>query len=136
MTPAEFKTLRESLGLTTAWLADRFNVSERSVQRWDNGDSPVPDAIAGELLDIEDCAEERADDALEQLRAHDGAEIEYQVPRVDEDVPNASFPASFYRAVAARVRAGNADVRLVYLSEPDQGGDGWITSLDSGAAGM
>jgi len=32
MTPAELKTLRESLGLSAQWLADRAGVLQRSVQ--------------------------------------------------------------------------------------------------------
>ncbi len=35
LTPAEFKCLRASLGLTTKWLADRWDVAEFSVKRWE-----------------------------------------------------------------------------------------------------
>jgi DNA-binding transcriptional regulator YiaG len=34
MTPADFKTLRESLGLSARWLADRLSVDQRTVRRW------------------------------------------------------------------------------------------------------
>ena len=36
LTPAEFHCLRQQLGLTTKWLANRWRVTERSVQRWEN----------------------------------------------------------------------------------------------------
>ena len=36
LTPAEFHCLRQRLGVTAKWLASRWNVTERSVQRWEN----------------------------------------------------------------------------------------------------
>lgn len=114
MTPAEFKTLRESLGLTTEWLATQFEVSQRTIARWEDDGTP-PEAVAGELLNIEDYAEGLVDDILEQLRALDGADLEYAVPRINDDAPSEQFPASFWRAIGARVRAGNADVVLTWL---------------------
>lgn len=41
-TPAECRILRESLGLTAAWLARRWGVSERAVQRWESRASMPP----------------------------------------------------------------------------------------------
>lgn len=114
MTPAEFKTLRESLGLTTEWLAIHFKVAQRTIMRWEDAGTP-PENVAGELLNIEEYAESLADDILEQLRAVDGAEIEYAVPRINDDAVSDQFPASFWRAVGARVRAGNPDVQLIWL---------------------
>lgn len=46
MTPAELKTIRESLGLTAQWLADRAGVLQRSVQYWEAGRSRVPEDVA------------------------------------------------------------------------------------------
>lgn len=114
MTPAEFKTLRESLGLTAQWLATRFTVSLRTIRNWEDGATPVPDAIAEELLNLEAFVEAEADDAIEQLRAYDGGEQVYAVPRVDVDLPG-EFPASLYRAIGARVRASLPDATLDYL---------------------
>lgn len=53
MTPAELKTLRESLGLTAQWLADRAGVQLRTVQYWEAGRSRVPDDVAELLLKLD-----------------------------------------------------------------------------------
>src|SRR5690554_1430389 len=46
LTAAEFKTLREHLGIPGEWLARRFGVSDRSVRHWDSGKYPVPERIS------------------------------------------------------------------------------------------
>lgn len=53
MTPAELKTLRESLGLPVQWLAERANVQRRSVEYWEAGRSKVPDDVAELMLQID-----------------------------------------------------------------------------------
>ena len=53
MSPAELKTIRESLGLSAQWLADRAGVLQRSVQSWEAGRSRVPDDVAELLLKLE-----------------------------------------------------------------------------------
>jgi DNA-binding transcriptional regulator YiaG len=53
MTPAELKTLRESLGLPVQWLAERANVQRRSVEYWEAGRSRVPDDVADLLLKLD-----------------------------------------------------------------------------------
>lgn len=57
MTGAELKTLRESMGLTTTWIANNTphrrekagGVSRRIVELWESGDVPVP-ADVSELI--------------------------------------------------------------------------------------
>ena len=53
MTSAELKTIRESLGLSAQWLADRAGVLQRSVQYLEAGRSRVPDDVAELLLQID-----------------------------------------------------------------------------------
>lgn len=53
MTPAELKTIRESLGLPVQWLADRAGVQRRSVEYWEAGRSNVPADVAELLLKLE-----------------------------------------------------------------------------------
>lgn len=53
MTPAELKTIRESLGLSAQWLADQAGVLQRSVQYWEAGRSRVPDDVAELLLKLD-----------------------------------------------------------------------------------
>lgn len=42
MTPAEFKTIRESLGLTAQWIAENAGVKLRTAQYWEAGRMAVP----------------------------------------------------------------------------------------------
>lgn len=114
MTPAEFKTVRESLGLSAQWLASRLSVSLRSIRHWEDGEIPIPDGVAAELLNLEDYVEAAADEIVEQLREFDGGVQVYAVPRVDADAPG-DLPASLYRAIGARVRASLPDAELDYL---------------------
>lgn len=53
MTPAELKTLRESLGLPVQWLAEQAGVQRRSVEYWESGRSRVPDDVAERLLALD-----------------------------------------------------------------------------------
>lgn len=53
MTPAELKTIRESLGLPVQWLAERANVQRRTVEYWEAGRSPVPADVAALILQID-----------------------------------------------------------------------------------
>ena len=53
MTPAELKTIRESLGLPVQWLAERANVQRRTVEYWEAGRSPVPSDAAALILKID-----------------------------------------------------------------------------------
>ena len=60
MTAAEFRIAREMLGVSGEWLAGRLGVADRQVRRWEAGNSPVPDGVAGELsagARVEDVAE-------------------------------------------------------------------------------
>ncbi|WIY84345.1 hypothetical protein [Propionimicrobium sp. PCR01-08-3] len=118
MNGAEFKTIRESLGLSTGWLANHWGLeSERAIRRWEDGDAPVPERRGLELASLEVSAEQSADDmissALGQIGLDDIDDVEdldksawptVEVPRVDADCAETGLPASFWRAIAFRVR--------------------------------
>lgn len=53
MTPAELKTIRESIGLPVQWLAERAGVQRRSVEYWEAGRSAVPADVADLLMQID-----------------------------------------------------------------------------------
>ena len=71
MTPAEFKTCREGLGLSCQALADMLDppVQVRAVQRWEDGDRRIPEGVAallGELDGIVNRAVARVLDAVRE----------------------------------------------------------------------
>lgn len=77
MTPAEFKTLRESLGLTTEWLAQWAGVNDRTVKYWESGSkntyrAVIPPGVAEGLQAIEAEVEAMAK-ALADLAEAQGA---------------------------------------------------------------
>ncbi|WP_404285231.1 helix-turn-helix domain-containing protein [Glutamicibacter arilaitensis] len=47
MTPADFTIARRLIGLTAQELSEKLNVQLRSVQRWESGQHPVNDGVAG-----------------------------------------------------------------------------------------
>ena len=53
MTPAEMKTIRESLGLTPKWIAEHAGVKERAARQWEAGRSPIPKNVEEMLVDID-----------------------------------------------------------------------------------
>lgn len=49
MTGAELKTIRESLGLTAEWLAERAKVALRTFRYWESGKSKVPEDVISQV---------------------------------------------------------------------------------------
>lgn len=59
VTPAELKTTREALGLSSEWVAEAGGVAVRTIRHWESGAARVPDDIADLLNDL-----------ARQVRAH------------------------------------------------------------------
>lgn len=94
MTSAEFKCLRESLGLSTKWLSLRWDVSEYSVQRWERNRT-LPEALERDMLSLKTIFDEAVTKAAD-------AGTGLAVPRIDAETDR--YPAAWYRAVAQRAR--------------------------------
>jgi hypothetical protein len=92
MNAAEFKTLRESLGLPVPWVAAQAGARPRVVESWEEGKEPVPDDVAGLLASLDEQLWQLVDDYLEQvneMKAQDGVLPEGIVLiryRTDEDL--------------------------------------------------
>lgn len=69
MSPAEFKTLREYLGLTITWVAERAGVGVRTVQYWESGRSKVPADVINMLTALDSNAERAVSEALKLAMA-------------------------------------------------------------------
>lgn len=75
MTPAEMKTLRESLGLPVQFVVDYFQVQQRTVQYWESGKKAVPQDVVSWLCTISSYFEKmlkQQTDALEAIFAQHG----------------------------------------------------------------
>ena len=122
MTDAEFKVVREYLGLTGDWLATHLGVSARTVRHWEQGKFSIPDGVRI---------------ALEDLEARTGLFLDGIIPkfnnlpapgiltyRTDEDYqqhhPDAEFPASWHRAVCARIAQEVPALAITYWAPPQE----------------
>ncbi len=129
MTPAEFKTLRESLGLSAQWLADRAGVALRTVQYWEAGRrARIPADVCAILTEIDDKFERAVALALE-IYIKSGAPPKVTLLRYSSDAdlwryrPDmAGLPAAAHAALLARTRraltAHGARVSIVYMDSP------------------
>ncbi|QBP29703.1 helix-turn-helix DNA binding domain protein [Mycobacterium phage Typha] len=119
MTPAEFRIMREYLGLPPVWMAERLGVRERTVARWEHGHAPIPPGVVDEFTDILEVTARLVDSLIIQAGAT-GHLVTY---RTDEDYRRsgssyaATFPASWHRAVAARVYDAVPQVQITYSTD-------------------
>lgn len=106
LTPAEFKCLRASLGLTTKWLADRWDVAEFSVKRWERA-RMLPEEFSEDMLGLR----RRFLDEVAQGKACMADSI--SVPRTDRDT-DLGFPAAWWQLIAWRVHEDTGQMILFY----------------------
>ncbi|MCH9275018.1 hypothetical protein JS533_001775 [Bifidobacterium amazonense] len=111
MSPAECKCLRESMGLTTKWLAGRWGVAEYSVKRWER-DRRVPDDLAADLTGLRNLFDRLVGEGVDE-RAD-----AIPVPRVDAESPD-DKPAAWHRIIAQRI-SEQTDGRILYYADADQ----------------
>lgn len=125
MTPAELRVVREFLGLTPEWLAAYLGVSGRTVRHWEQGKYAIPDGVRLEIEDLERRTGEFVSGIIDQLmEVPDPAVVTY---RDDTDYhaanPGIEFPASWHRAVVARVAQEVPALSIVFaedaVSSPD-----------------
>jgi DNA-binding transcriptional regulator YiaG len=105
MTDAEFRVVRDWLGLTGDWLANHLGVSSRTVRHWEQGKYPVPDGVRLELESLEAQTGKFVSAVIDQLKDVPApgvltyrTDAEYQAAH-----PEVPFPASWHRAVVARI---------------------------------
>lgn len=108
MTPADFKSIRESLGLSAQWLADAVHVDQRTVRRWEDGEIPLREDVVRVLTELDQQVAFEVDRErvriltglgydIEDMRALDQGHLldhlepgdwpVLEVPRVDADAP-------------------------------------------------
>lgn len=105
MTPAEFRVIREFLGLSGPWLASHLGVSDRTIRHWEAGRYPIPDGVRIVVEQIEADAGRAVSTGIDALMdVPDPAILTYGS---DEEYhaahPEITYPASWHRAVVARI---------------------------------
>jgi len=122
MTPAEFKVVREFLGLTGDWLAEHLGVSGRTVRHWEQGKYAIPDGVRLEIEKLERQTGEFVSGIVGKLMdLPDPGVITY---RDDAEYhaahPEIPFPASWHRAVVARVAQKVPALSIAYADSVDR----------------
>lgn len=125
MTAAEFKVVREFLGLTGDWLAKHLGVSGRTVRHWEQGKYAIPDGVRLEIESLEARTGEFVAGIVGQLMdLPDPGVITY---RDDAEYtaahPDREFPASWHRAVVARVAQEVPGLAIAFAGDATSTGD-------------
>ena len=124
MSGAEFRCLREFLALSPEWLSEHFDVQERTIHRWSTSDGDVPGEVAERMRLIA-----RDTSAYVSTLARTGGTVltyrnddQFQRSADISSLPTnhrqfaAIFPASWHRAVAARVLHEQGGVAIDYAA--------------------
>ncbi|MGW8851570.1 helix-turn-helix domain-containing protein [Streptomyces xiamenensis] len=122
MTDAEFRVVREYLGLTGDWLAAHLSVNPRTVRAWEQGRSPIPDKVRLEMERLEERTGEFVGGVIDQLMdVPDPVVVTY---RSDAEYhraqPGTPWPASWHRAVIARVAQEVPALAIAYAPAAQQ----------------
>ena len=122
MTPAELKVVREFLGLSGDWLAGYLGVSGRTVRHWEAGRYPIPDGVRLAVEELEARTGAFVSGVIDKLMdVPDPVVVTY---RNDDEYhaahPNIEFPASWHRAVVARVAQEVPALSIVYADDTDR----------------
>ena len=119
MTDAEFRVVREHLGLTGDWLAAHLGVNPRAVRRWEQGLHPIPDGVRLAIEELEARTAEFISEIIPKL--NDMPTPGILTYRTDSDYtahhPETQFPASWHRAAIARI-AEEVDALEIAYWEP------------------
>lgn len=119
MTPAEFKVVREYLGMSLKSMGEYLNVTLRTVTHWEQGKYKVPDGVRLAVEDLEKRTTQFVDQIADKLMdLPDPTVVTY---RDDAEYhaahPEIPFPASWHRAVIGRVAQEVPALSIVYASD-------------------
>lgn len=119
MTAAEFRVIREFLGLNAESLAEYLQVSSRTVRHWESEKYDIPDGVRVAIEDLEARTAAFIGGAVEALM--DIAEPAVLTYRTDAEYhaakPDIELPASWHRAVVARIALEVPGLQIVYGSD-------------------
>ena len=119
MTPAEFRVVREYLGLTGDWLAAELGVAGRTVRAWEAGKWPIPDGVREHIEQLEAHAADTVGEIIDHYTddVGDPTEVPLVTYRTDDECTHTGRPASWWRAVAARVAQEVPGLTITYAAD-------------------
>ena len=119
MSTAEFVTLRASLGLSHRYLCTRFDVSERTVGRWESGAYAVPDQVAAELREMLAHMRGLVDGYVELLAGEPDPVIYTYADEHDyrRREPDGEWSAQWHRALIAKVLDRVPNLRVEFFPQ-------------------
>lgn len=109
MTAAEFRTIREALGLSPAQVAGMTGYALRTVQNWDEGTRRVPAIVEQRLMEVEAAIEKTVAVSIPFISGLGLNSVCLVRYRTDADLHRyrpdmAGMPASLHAAMLARLR--------------------------------
>lgn len=121
MTAAEFRAIREGVGVTLDWMADHLRVNNRTPRAWEQGRAPVPDSAATAARAMYAATLAAADELAAAVRESDEPLLTF---RTDADMPRllrfegTRWPAAWHRGVCLRASHALAGRAIDYHGEP------------------
>ncbi len=120
MLGAEFKSMRERMGLTITTMAALLSVSETTVKAWDKGKYRLPVGAASEVEMLRDYTRRCVDTVVELAAATEAPMI--LVWHLTEDMPEGvarTLGAQWWRSVAAGAQERVPGIAIGYAAELD-----------------
>jgi transcriptional regulator with XRE-family HTH domain len=121
MHPAEFKTLREAIGLSISTLVKVIDVDERTLRKWESGKKKLPQGVIDSLVGIDDLLNKTAAHIFktekEALDKRDDSSVVLKRFIEEEDLLNAfpefeGLPMTSVGVVLFRVRQKFIDLGM------------------------
>ena len=145
ITAAEFRCIRDRVGVSMGWLAAYFDVQERTIHRWEAGTSMIPSGVKVEILGLNKRFRRRyisGKDANGMSDARFDAMVNFvrksvvdnvvHTYRTDEDLlamnPDAMFSAQNHRAACAQLMWYDPKIKVLYYG--DENGKSPITQAN------
>jgi predicted transcriptional regulator len=117
MHPAEFKTLREAVGLSISTLVKVIDVDERSIRKWESGKKKLPADVIESLVGIDQLITDTAERAFVEFQKDPKDSVVLERYIEEEDYLNAhpefeGLPITTYSVVLFRLRQKYMDLGI------------------------
>lgn len=117
MHPAEFKTLREAVGLSISTLVKVIDVDERSIRKWESGKKKLPKDVIEAVVAIDQLLTDTANLAFDEFQKTPQDSVVLHRYIEEEDYLNAhpefeGLPITTYGVALFRLRQKFMDANI------------------------